>query len=335
MAGKAKRIDVHNHVCPATLIEALRANPQRFGMRVEGEGDALRIARTTSKHVFHLVPELYDVEAKLKGLDERGLEGAYLSPGPMYFYYDLPADAGLDAAKAINEGIAAMCAKAPDRLYGMGTLPMQDPDAAVTELERVVKDHGWHAIEIGTEVGEEQIADPRFRPILRRAQELKVFLFAHPFAFTPACHGLGTHHLNNLIGNPLGSTIMAGNLMLSGAMDELPDLKGCLAHGGGFLPYQVGRFAHGHRVRDDVRADTPTSPYELLRRFYFDALTHDEKALRYLIDQVGADRVCLGTDAPYDMGEDHPVELLDKVPGLTPDEREQICCGTIATLGGN
>ena len=142
MAGKAKRIDVHNHVCPATLIEALRANPQRFGMRVEGEGDALRIARTTSKHVFHLVPELYDVEAKLKGLDERGLEGAYLSPGPMYFYYDLPADAGLEAAKAINEGIAAMCAKAPDRLYGMGTLPMQDPDAAVTELERVVKDHG-------------------------------------------------------------------------------------------------------------------------------------------------------------------------------------------------
>ena len=99
MAGKAKRIDVHNHVCPATLIEALRANPQRFGMRVEGEGDALRIARTTSKHVFHLVPELYDVEAKLKGLDERGLEGAYLSPGPMYFYYDLPADAGLEAAR--------------------------------------------------------------------------------------------------------------------------------------------------------------------------------------------------------------------------------------------
>jgi aminocarboxymuconate-semialdehyde decarboxylase len=157
-------------------------------------------------------------------------------------------------------------------------------------------------------------------------------LFAHPFSFTPLCSGLGKYHLNNLIGNPLASTIMAANLMFSGTLDELTDLRICLAHGGGFLPYQIGRFAHGHRVREDVRANTPSSPYDLLRRFYFDALTHDARALRYLIDLVGADRVCLGTDAPYDMAEDHPLEALGKVKALSPEEREQVSCRTILDL---
>jgi aminocarboxymuconate-semialdehyde decarboxylase len=332
MGTRLKRIDVHNHVCTAKLIEAVRSNPDRFRMRVEGEGSKLRFARMDSRHVFSLDAELYDAKAKLAGLDRRGLDGAFISPGPMYFFYWLDADAGLEAAAVVNDGIAEMAAQDPERLFGMGTLPMQDPDAAVTELERIVKTHGFRAIEIGTEVGQEQIADPRFRKILRRAQELKVFLFAHPFSFTPLCSGLGKYHLNNLIGNPLASTIMAANLMFSGTLDELPELRICLAHGGGFLPYQIGRFAHGHRVRGDVRADTPSSPYDLLRRFYFDALTHDARALRYLIDLVGADRVCLGTDAPYDMAEDHPLDALGKVKALTPEEREQVSCRTILDL---
>ncbi len=334
MAGKLKRIDVHNHVCPADLVEAIRRKPDRFRMRVEGEGAKLHVAGMDSRHSFHIVPELHDAKAKVAGLDRRGLDAAFISPGPMWFFYWLEADAGLEAARVTNDGIAKMCAHYPERLFGMGTLPMQDADAAVAELERIVSQYGWRAIEIGTEVGNEQIADPRFRKILRRAQELKVFIFAHPFSFAPLCSGLGKYHLNNLIGNPLASTIMAGNLMFSGALDELPHLKICLAHGGGFLPYQVGRFAHGHRVRKDVSENTATSPYELLRRFYFDALTHDAQALRHLIDIVGSDRVCLGTDAPYDMAEDHPLETLGKVPRLTAAEREQVCCLTALDLMG-
>ena len=334
MASPLKRIDVHNHVCPAELLQAVRNAPQRFGMRVEGEGEGLRVVRPDTRHAFAIVPELHDPKAKLEGLDRRGIDAAFISPGPMFFFYWLAADAGLEAARLINEGIAKMTAYDPQRLLGMGTLPVQDPDAAVAELERVVRQYGWRAIEIGTEVGTGQIADPRFRKLLRRAQELKVFLFAHPFSFTPLCDGLGQYHLNNLIGNPLASTVMAAHLMFSGALDELRELKICLAHGGGFLPYQIGRFAHGHRVRKDVSADTPTSPYELLRRFYFDALTHDAQALRFLIDQVGADRVTLGTDAPYDMAEDHPLETLGKVRGLTEAEREQVCCRTALELMG-
>jgi aminocarboxymuconate-semialdehyde decarboxylase len=334
LATQAKRIDVHNHVIPDELLDAIAANPARFRMRIDGEGAKRKMVRAETGHAFPIVPELHDAQAKIRGLDQRGIDLAFLSPGPMAFCYWMDSDAGIEASRLINNGIARMCEANPERLMGMGTVPMQHPDAAVAELERLVRDHGFRAMEIGTEVGAEQIADPKFRKLLRRAAELKVFIFAHPFSWTPFCAGLSTHHLNNLIGNPLGTTIMAGNLMLSGVMDELPDLKICLAHGGGFLPYQIGRFAHGHALRKDVSADTPVSPYDLLRRFYFDALTHDADSLRFLIDRVGADRVTLGTDAPFDMGEDHPVDALNQVKGLTAGEREQICCRTALSLMG-
>ena len=334
MATGSKRIDVHNHVIPNQLLEAISADPARYRMRIEGEGVKRKMVRAETGHAFAITPELCDAQAKLRGLDARGIDIAFISPGPMAFFYWLDGDAGFAAARHINDGIAAMCAANPERLRGMGTVPMQHPDAAITELERMVRQHGFRAMEIGTEVGTDQIADPKFRQLLRRAQELKVFLFADPFSWTPFCAGLATHHLNNLIGNPLGTTIMAANLMLGGVMDELPELKICLAHGGGFLPYQIGRFAHGHRIRKDVSADTPHSPSDLLRRFYFDALTHDALSLRFLIDRVGADRVTLGTDAPFDMGEDHPVDALNAVANLTPGEREQICCRTALGLMG-
>jgi aminocarboxymuconate-semialdehyde decarboxylase len=118
---------------------------------------------------------------------------------------------------------------------------------------------------------------------------------------------------------------MVGKLMFSGALDELPDLKMLLAHGGGFLPYQIGRFEHGHKVRPDTAAATPTRPLDMFRRFYFDALTHDPLAIRHLIDRVGSDRVVIGTDSPFDMGEEQPVERLDAVPRLTDKEREDVC----------
>jgi aminocarboxymuconate-semialdehyde decarboxylase len=168
--------------------------------------------------------------------------------------------------------------------------------------------------------------------VLRRAQELKVFVFAHPYAFTGES-GLQNFYLRNLIGNPLQSTIMVANLMFSGALDELKQLKICLAHGGGFVPYQIGRFVHGHKCRKETRELTKTSPYRFLRRFYYDTITHDPRALRYLIDLVGADRVTIGTDAPFDMGDEAPPETLRAVKRLTTAEREQICWRTARSLG--
>lgn len=332
MPGSLKRVDVHSHVIPKEMLDAIEREPQRYKMRFEVHAEKRRIVREGG-HTFPVFTEFYDPAVKVAGMDRKGLDVSVISPAPMVFFYWLDADTALGASRIINDGIANMVAAAPERLRGMATIPLQHPDAAVAELERVVKDLGFRSIELGTSVEQEQIADPRFRPVLKRAQELDVFIFAHPYAFTPAC-GLENYYLTNLIGNPLGTTIMVANLMFSGALDELPELKILLAHGGGFVPYQIGRFARGHEVRKEAREKTKTSPYDLLRRFYYDALTHDPHALRHLIDMVGAERITIGTDAPFDMGEENPLRMIESVPGLSAMERDQILSRTALKLLG-
>lgn len=326
-----KRIDVHSHVIPAEMLSALRERPERYAMRVDSERNRLVRPDGSALPIFD---EFSDPEAKVAGMDRKGLDVSVISPAPYVFFYWMDVDIALEASRIINDGIAKMASAYPDRLLGAGTIPMQHPDAAIAELERIVKDHGFRAVELGCSVENEQLADARFRPVLRRIQELGVFIFAHPYSNVEFC-GVEQYYLRNLIGNPLHTTIMVAHLMLSGALDELRDLKICLAHGGGYVPYQFGRFAHGHEVRKETHANTKTSPRDLLRRFYFDALIHDERPLRYLIDLVGADRVAIGTDAPFDMGEEEPVAMLERVARLTPKEREQIFGGTaLELLGG-
>ena len=326
-----KRIDVHSHVIPETIVQAMREQPQLYKTVIEGEGHQRKFVRGKVK--FDLIPEFYDADAKIESMDRKGIDISVISPGPQAFFYGLGADQALKTARIVNEGVAQMAAAHPDRLRGMATLPMQHPDAAIDELERVVREYGFKSVEIGTAIGDEELADPRFRPVLRRIQELKVVVFAHPNTQGSAGR-LDCYYLTNLIGNPLDTTIMVGKLMFSGALDELKDIKILLAHGGGFLPYQIGRFVHGHKVRPDTATVTRSDPLEMLRRFYFDALTHSPQAIRHLIDTVGSERVVIGTDSPFDMGEEQPLARLDAVPGLTQKEREDVCYRSALQLFG-
>ena len=266
-------------------------------------------------------------------MDSVGMDIAGISVGPPIYFYNLPADAGLEAAKLANDGIAQMVEKHPKRLRGLAHLPMQDPDAAITELERVVKEYRFKGIEMGTSIEGLPLADQKFRKVLKSAEQLGCFIFTHPYQCL-AKGWLEPYYLSNFIGFPLDTTMMVAHLMFSGALDECKNLKILLAHGGGFMPYQIGRFVHGHNVRLEPKVNNASSPRDLIRRFYFDALTHDPQAARHLINRVGADRVVIGTDHPFDMGPDRPIEEIDKIPGLTAAEREQICSITARGLLG-
>jgi aminocarboxymuconate-semialdehyde decarboxylase len=320
-----KPIDVHNHVIPRSIINAMRENPELYKKdhtAIEQQGTEIMLV--LGKKKFAMERELYDPDAKVEAMERKGIHESVISPAPLVFFYGLDADDGLTAARIVNDGVAQMVAARPDRLRGMATLPMQDPDAAITELERVVKEYGFKAVEIGTAIKDVELSDPKLRPVLRRIQELKVVLFAHSNVMGTTGR-LDCYYLTNLIGNPLDTTIMVGKLMFSGVLDELKELKILLAHGGGFVPYQIGRFEHGHCVRADTAAVTKSKPLDMLKRFYFDALTHHPLATRHLLNLVGSGRVVLGTDSPYDMGEERPIDMLDAVPGLTKDEREDVC----------
>jgi aminocarboxymuconate-semialdehyde decarboxylase len=332
MGGKAKTVDVHSHVLPREMMGAIRRRPRDYQMRVEGSGERETFIRD-DRHSTPVYAEFHDAEAKVAGMDRKGIDISVISVTPVVFFYWLDADAGLAAARLLNDGIARMVAARPERLRGMATLPMQDPEAAVNELERVVREHGFRSVELGCRVRGELLAEPRFRPVLRRAQELGVFIFTHPYVAGSLPPDLGCYYLGNLAGLPLDTALMAAHLMFSGALDELPDLDIVLAHGGGYLPYQIGRLEHGYRVRKEARANAPSSPLELLRRFHFDALTHDADALRFLVAKVGAERVMIGTDAPFDMAEEDPLAMINALQ-VTERERERIMgLNALALLG--
>lgn len=326
------KIDIHSHVIPARIVDQIARSPSVFAARIEGEARARKVIHEQG-YAYPLFDEFHDPEAKLESMNRKGIDISVISPAPPMFYYWADVDLAVKAARLVNDGVADMVAAKPSRLRGMATIPLQHPDAAIAEMERVVREYGFKAIEIGTSVEGVQLAERKFRPILRRAQELGLFVFAHPY-YVGAKGGLECYYLTNLIGNPLDTTVMLANLMFSGALDELQDLRICLAHGGGFTPYQIGRLVHGHKVRPETHQHSATSPKQLLRRLYFDSLVFDPQALRYLIDLVGADHVCIGTDAPFDMGDEHPDETIRSVPRLTDDERDHLCSGTALRLLG-
>jgi len=326
------RVDIHSHVIPNRILEQIALFPKVFAARIEGNHGERKVVHDQG-YVYPLFTEFFNPEAKLESMDRKGIDVSVISPAPPMFYYWADVDLAMRTARLVNDGVADIVSFMPSRLRGMATIPMQHPDAAIAEMERVAREHGFKAIEIGTSVEGAQLAEQRFRPVLKRAQDLGLFVFAHPY-YVGAKSGLESYYLTNLIGNPLDTTVMLANLMYSGALDELPDLKICLAHGGGFAPYQIGRLVHGHKVRPEARRASKTSPDALLRRLYFDSLVFEPQALRYLIDLVGADHVCIGTDAPFDMGDEHPDKTISAVPRLTQDEHHQLCCGTAMRLLG-
>ena len=324
-------IDLHNHVVPPAIVDALTRNPARYGTGVE-EKDGKRYFNVHGR-IAELQRTFYDADAKVEWMDRSRIDIAGISVGPPIYFYDLSAEIGLEAARLANDGIAQMVQKHPGRLRGLAHLPMQDPDAAIAELERVVKEHGFRGVEVGTSIEGRPLADERFRKVLKTIEQLDCFLFTHPYQCL-AKGWMDDYYLNNFIGFPLDTTMMVAHLMYSGALDELKTLKILLAHGGGYVPYQIGRFIHGFNVRPEPKVKTKTSPAELLRRFYFDTLTHDPQAARHLIDRVGADRVVIGSDHPFDMGPPDLMGAIDAIPDLSASEREYVCSLTALSLLG-
>jgi aminocarboxymuconate-semialdehyde decarboxylase len=323
-------IDLHNHVVPPTIIDAITRSPDRYGTKIEVRDGKKYF--TVHGPSAELRPEFYDVDAKVEWMDRVGIDVAGISVAPPIFFYGLSPDIGLESAKLANDGIAQMVAKRPDRLRGLAHLPMQDPDAAITELERVVKEHKFKGVEMGTSIENDPLAHPKFRKVLKAIEQSGCFIFTHPYHCLAQGEVLNDYYLSNFVGFPLDTTLMVAHLMFSGALDELTKLRILLAHGGGYVPYQIGRFAHGHRVRPEPKKKSQTSPRDLLRRFYFDALVHDPKAARHLINIAGADRVVIGTDHPFDMGPDDPIGSIDAIPGLTKSERDAVCEKTAKEL---
>ena len=292
-------IDVHAHVIPQEIIDSFRGSDGPDGIRTEVvDGQEWVVHRQGYR--YPLLPGFYDLEARLQTMQEQGTDAAVLSVAPPLFLYWSEVDEAVDASRRINDAIAKLSAQSPNHFSGLATLPLQDPDAAVAELERSVSELGLKGAEIGPHAEGMPLDSDALRPVLETAEKLQVPLEIHPYYVGSTPGMLNDFYLTNLQGNPWQTALAASRLILSGTLDALPDLDLLLVHGGGHLPYQIGRLDHGHKVRPEAKAPRKT-PREYIRRFHFDTLTHDPEATRWLIERAGGDRVLYGTDEPFDM----------------------------------
>lgn len=271
-----------------------------------------------------IAPKLGGVEERIADMDRLGIDVQAISPSPGQYYYFTEPGLGRDLARMVNDGVAEALVRHPDRLVGMGTVPLQSTELAIAEMRRCVGDLGMRGIEINSNVNGRELADPALRPFFAAAEELGVLIFLHPLGFT---HGerLTDFYLNNIVGNPLESTIALSHLIFGGVLKDMPGLKLCVAHGGGFLPGYWGRMDHAWRVRPDCRDHIDREPSSYLRQVWLDTLVFDQDQLDALVHSHGADRLCLGTDYPFDMAEPDPVPFHARL-----DERDKA-----AILGGN
>ncbi len=300
-------VDVHTHFIPRFVLEEEGV----FGLREE-DGWVVH----PEGFRYPAAPEFLDGQAKLAQMDELRIDVSVLSSSPTLFFYESPVDEVVAFARRSNDALAELTA-GKERLYGLATLPLQAPAAAAAELERAVRELGLLGAQIGTSyAGGKPLDGPELEPVFEAAERLGVPLMLHPYYVGPK-PGLEDFYLTNTVGNPLDTCVAAVRLIHAGTLDRFPGLRLVLVHGGGFLPYQLGRFDHAFAVRPEPKLSIERAPSSYLDRFWMDTITHSDAALAFLAELIGTGRLVVGTDLPFDMADARPVERLERV-GVDP-----------------
>jgi aminocarboxymuconate-semialdehyde decarboxylase len=312
-------VDVHAHAVPRELLTAPRSGPESSPLPELGPDHRLRFgARWTSPAPAALT----DVPARLAEMDRTGVDVQVVSP-----WIELSPDELEPAGRAaflrlLNDGMAELAAGNPDRLRALALVDRHDPASAAAELGRTAAHPGVVGVELAAGGSAAPLHDPAWDLLWAAASECGSFILLHPWrAGSPA--GISGLRLGDIVDNPAQSTAVVGAIVLAGVLDRFPDLRICVVHGGGFLPYQAGRFDAIARL-DGAR---PRPPGSVLRRIYYDSLTHSPEALAWLVGFAGSDRVLLGSDFPFPTGDAAAVQAVERAP-LTPADRA-------AVLGAN
>ncbi len=301
---KSVTIDIHSHVGVPEAAKFVEPHLDWSTIPLAHFADAETKALSQKQEAD--IRERVGYEHRLADLDAMGLDMQLIAPPPPQCYYTVPLDIAVKATQMVNDGIAAFCAKAPDRFKGFGSVPMTDANEAVKELERCVKQLGFTGVEILTTIAGKELSDPAFAPFWKKAEELGVLVMLHPNGFTEASR-LSRFYFNNVIGNPLETTIALHYLIFDGVLERHPKLKILAVHGGGYLGAYSGRIDHAWGARSDSHGALPQPPTSYLKRIYVDTVVFTPGQLAELVRVFGADHVLLGTDYPYDMAEYDPL----------------------------
>lgn len=322
-------IDTHTHFFPQEWIELLERKGPEHGARMgRNEQGAVTFEFPGIRQVF--LKGFIDLKVRLEHMDREGLDVHALSlTTPMVYW--APAELGLALAQVYNDACSAACAAHPKRLVGMAVVPMQDPALAVQELQRAAKLPGMRGLYMGTHINRQNLDDESFFPVYAKCEELGWPIFLHPLDPLYA-ERLDRYYLRNVIGFPYATSIAAASLIFGGVLDRFPRLDVVLPHAGGMFPPLVARWDHGAEMREEMQT-TKLRPSEYLRRFYYDTIAHDDQIMMNVIRQVGVDRMVLGSDYCFGIGDPHPVKTVERLQtSLSVAECEMILGGTAARL---
>jgi aminocarboxymuconate-semialdehyde decarboxylase len=321
-------VDVHAHaIYQDALGELQRAQPDFGPVLIEDDGKKW-LKYPQRERLGPLPDGIFDPAIRIADMDRQRVDRQIIAIPPPNFHYHVPDEVGIDFARIQNDGLMALSDSNPDRFHVFGTLPLQNIDASIIELKRLATYPRIRGIQFGTNVNGTDLDDASFTPLFDEMEKLNLPMWLHPDQRSIAgIDRITRYYLQNFIGNPLESTIAMGRIIFGGVMDRHPTLRFGFVHGGGFTPYQTGRWDHGWKQRSEAKEFIDkTPPSEYFKRFFIDSLTHDPLSLELLGRRMGWGQVVLGSDYPFDMAPEDPVAGVEAVTILTDEEREQVLC---------
>jgi aminocarboxymuconate-semialdehyde decarboxylase len=327
-----RKIDIHTHIMPEKMPNWTKKFG--YGEFIHLEERNCKACMMKGDKVFRQVDKnTFDAVTRKGECHATNVSQQVLSTIPVLFNYWAMAKDALETSRFFNDHIAQTVSDHPDSFIGLGTVPLQDVDLAIKEMERCVQELKMPGLEIGTNINGKNLSEPEFFPFYQQAEELGCALFIHPWEMMGEGE-MEKYWLPWLVGMPAETTRAICSLIFGGVFQKFPKLRIAFAHGGGSFPYTIGRIEHGFHVRPDlVQIDNAINPRDYLGNFWVDSLVHDATAFNYLMDKVGEDRICLGSDYPFPLGEHRPGELIESLKLANEIEEKLLYKNALDWLG--